>query len=115
MRLADLSGKLVILLGFGREGKAMYETLKLRGASGESRDIGGAPTPRIIVTDEKKIDVPEFHELADAIAAVTPDTIVMKSPGIPWHRSYVEEMQTAGAHFTSSTNVFLAERKALLH
>jgi UDP-N-acetylmuramoyl-L-alanine---L-glutamate ligase len=100
MLLADLNGKLVILLGFGREGKAMYEVLKSK--------VSGA---RIIVTDEKKIDVPEYHELADAIAAVTPDTVVIKSPGIPWHRSYVEEMQTAGAHCTSSTNLFMAERR----
>lgn len=69
------------------------------------------PGARVIVTDEKKIDVPEYHELADAIAAVTPDTVVIKSPGIPWHRSYVEEMQTAGAHFTSSTNLFMLERR----
>ncbi len=81
----------------------MYEVLK-------SKVLGA----RIIVTDEKKIDVPEYHELADAIAAVTPDTIVIKSPGIPWHRSYVEEMQIAGAHFTSSTNLFMQERSLSL-
>lgn len=100
MHLADLSGKLVIILGFGREGRAMYDVLKLSGK-----------TSRIIVTDEQKIDVPEYHELADAIAAVTAETIVIKSPGIPWHRAYVEEMQNAGAHFTSSTNLFMTERK----
>ncbi len=99
MRLADLNGKLVIILGFGREGKAMYDVLKSKVFSA-----------RIIVTDEKKIDVPEYHELADAIAAVSSETIVIKTPGIPWHRSYVEEMQTAGAYFTSSTNLFLTER-----
>ncbi len=106
MRLDDLNGKLVILLGFGREGKAMYEVLRAR------KTIGGALMPRIIVTDEQRIDVPEYHALADAIAAVTSETIVIKSPGIPWHRSYVEEMQTAGAQFTSSTNIFMAERIA---
>lgn len=100
MHLADLSGKLVILLGFGREGKAMYEVLKKE-----------APLARILVTDEQKIDVPEFHELADAIAAVTSEAVVIKSPGIPWHRSYVQAMQDAGAHFTSSTNIFMAERQ----
>ena len=99
MHLDDFHGRLVILLGFGREGRAMYDVLKSH-----------VSDARIIVTDEKKIDVPEYHELADAIAAVTPDTVVIKSPGIPWHRSYVEEMQTAGAHVTSSTNVFMAER-----
>lgn len=102
MRLADLSDKLVIILGFGREGKAMVDVLKSH-----------VPTARIIITDEQEIDVPEFHQLIDAIAAVTPETIVIKSPGIPWHRSYVEEMQNAGAHFTSSTNLFMLERKLL--
>lgn len=104
MRLADLQGKLVIILGFGREGRAMYEVLKAQGARRKTQVLG------IIVTDEQHIDVPEYHALPDAIAAVTPETIVIKSPGIPWHRSYVEEMQTAGAHFTSSTNLFMAER-----
>ena len=100
MHLADLSEKLVIILGFGREGKATYDILKSK-----------VPTARVIVTDEQEIDVPEFHQLIDAIAATTSDTVVIKSPGIPWHRAYVEEMENAGAHFTSSTNIFLAERK----
>lgn len=100
MHLADLSEKLVIILGFGREGKATYDILKSK-----------VPTARVIVTDEQEIDVPEFHQLIDAIAATTSDTVVIKSPGIPWHRAYVEEMQNAGAHFTSSTNIFFAERK----
>lgn len=100
MRLADLSDKLVIILGFGREGKAMHDVLRLK-----------VPTARIIVTDEQKIDVAEFHELADVIGAVDANTVVIKSPGIPWHRPYVEEMEAAGAHFTSSTNLFLKERK----
>ncbi len=104
MRLADLSDKTVIILGFGREGKATVDVLK-------SGIIGGAITPHIIVTDEKEVDVPEFHQLIDAIAATTSETVVIKSPGIPWHRAYVEEMQNAGAHFTSSTNLFFAERK----
>lgn len=100
MRLADLSEKLVIILGFGREGKAVYDVLKSK-----------VPTARVIVTDEQEIDVPEYHQLIDAIAAVTPEAVVIKSPGIPWHRAYVEEMENAGAHFTSSTNMFMAERK----
>lgn len=100
MRLADLSDTLVIILGFGREGKAMHDVLRLK-----------VPTARIIVTDEQKIDIAEFHELADAVGAVDSNTVVIKSPGIPWHKPYVEEMETAGAHFTSSTNLFLKERK----
>ncbi|MEK9155138.1 MAG: UDP-N-acetylmuramoyl-L-alanine--D-glutamate ligase, partial [Patescibacteria group bacterium] len=102
MRLADLSNKLVIILGFGREGKAAYDVLKSR-----------VPTARIIVTDEQKMNVAEFRDLVDAITATTAETIVIKSPGIPWHRAYVEEMQNAGAHFTSTTNVFFAERKRM--
>ncbi len=102
MRLADLSEKLVIILGFGREGKAVYDVLKSK-----------IPTARIIVTDEQEIDVPEYHQLIDAIAAVTSEAVVIKSPGIPWHRAYVEEMENAGAHFTSSTNLFMAERQSI--
>lgn len=100
MRLADCSEKLVIILGFGREGKAMLNVLKSK-----------VPSARIIVTDEQSIDVPEFKTLSDAIAAVTSETIVIKSPGIPFQKAYVEEMQHAGAQFASSTNLFMAERK----
>lgn len=102
MHLADCSNTLVIILGYGREGKAMHDILRSH-----------VPTARIIITDEQHIDVPEFHELADAIAACTPETIIIKSPGIPWHRDYVSAMQNAGAHFTSSTNLFMAERQLM--
>lgn len=52
-----------------------------------------------------------FCSIDDAVAAVTPETIVIKSPGIPWHKDYVIAMQAAGAQFTSSTNLFMEERK----
>lgn len=100
MHLADFSHKLVIILGFGREGKATYDVLRSK-----------VPSARIIVTDEQKIDVPEFHALHDAIAVATSETVIVKSPGIPWHRSYITELQNIGVHFTSSTNIFFAERK----
>jgi UDP-N-acetylmuramoyl-L-alanine---L-glutamate ligase len=100
MRLADCSGKLVVILGFGREGKATYDVLRAK-----------VPTARIIITDEQVIDVPEFRSLPEVLGEVDAQTIIIKSPGIPWHRAYVREMQNIGAVFTSSTNLFFAERK----
>lgn len=101
MRLADLAHKTIIILGYGREGAATYEVLRRR-----------LPEARIIVTDEKRLDgVPAFHQIEDALMAVTSDVVVMKAPGIPWHRPVVEEMLERGAVFTSATNLFLAERK----
>ncbi len=106
MRLADLSDKTVVILGFGREGKATYDVLKLRHPEHREGSL-----KRIIVTDENTIDIPEYLSLADVIALATSETIVIKSPGIPWHRDYVIALQNAGAQFTSSTNLFLAERQ----
>ena len=101
MRLADLANKTVIILGYGREGAATHEALRAH-----------APTARLVVTDEKRqSNVPAFHGIEDAIGLVTSETIVIKSPGIPWHRPVVEEMLERGARFTSSTNIFMAERK----
>jgi UDP-N-acetylmuramoylalanine--D-glutamate ligase len=107
MHLADLSNKLVIILGFGREGRAMFDVLQKENGKWKRENR----SCKIIVTDEQIIDVPEFVPLAEAIAAVTSETVVIKAPGIPWHKVYVEEMQHAGAQFTSSTNLFMAERK----
>ena len=93
----------------------MLEVLKLH-----------VPTARIIVTDEAPLDLPpppyssinggevsvRFCSIDDTVAATTSNTIVIKSPGIPWHKDYVQAMQSAGAQFTSSTNLFMTERQS---
>ncbi|MCR4312342.1 MAG: UDP-N-acetylmuramoyl-L-alanine--D-glutamate ligase [Candidatus Uhrbacteria bacterium] len=101
MRLADLNGKTIIILGYGKEGASTYDFLRAR-----------LPNARIIVTDEKRLEgVPAFHQIEDALIATTGETVVIKAPGIPWHRPVVEEMLERGAHFTSAMNMFMAERK----
>ncbi len=94
----------MVILGYAREGRAMVDVLKQH-----------VPSAEIIITDEKQIDAPEYRALADTIAQITSDTIVIKTPGIPWHREYVVQIQAIGARITSSTNFFFAERASRFH
>ncbi|KKW30582.1 MAG: hypothetical protein UY72_C0008G0015, partial [Candidatus Uhrbacteria bacterium GW2011_GWD2_52_7] len=88
MHLAELSGKTIIIFGYGKEGAATYEGLRRK-----------LPDARIIVTDEKRLEgVPAFHQIEDALMVVNGETVVIKAPGIPWHRAVVEEMLERGAH-----------------
>lgn len=99
MRLDDLRGKNVVILGYGKEGSATTDVLKAR------------KIPAVI-TDEKPMEgVVNFSSINDVITTADADTVVIKSPGIPWHRPVVEELRTKGVVFTSSTNLFMAERK----
>lgn len=99
MRLDDLLGKNVVMLGYGKEGMAMVNVLKGRGISAT-------------ITDERPMEgVAHFSSINDVIARADANTVVIKSPGIPWHRPAVEELGARGAVFTSSTNLFMAERK----
>ncbi len=101
MHLAELSGKTIVIFGYGKEGAATYDVLRRK-----------LPDARIIVTDEKRLeDVSAFHQIEDALMTVTSETVVIKAPGIPWHRPVVEEILERGAHVTSATNIFMAERK----
>ncbi len=97
MKINDLKNKKVVIFGYGREGQATLVALRNRG-------IG-----QIVVTDEKTLDVPEFVAVDEV--TVDAETVVIKAPGIPLTNSMIVKWREAGAVITSSTNIFIAERK----
>jgi UDP-N-acetylmuramoyl-L-alanine---L-glutamate ligase len=101
MRISDISEKKILVLGYGREGAATYAVLRRR-----------LPKSEIRTTDESPLEnAPDFIPLDQAIAWAGPDTVVVKSPGIPQHRQYIKSLQEKGVAFVSATNLFFAERK----
>lgn len=101
MRISDLAKKKLLILGYGREGAATLAVLRRK-----------LPETSIKVTDETTVQgLAEFIGLNEAIAESDTDTVIIKSPGIPWHRQYVKDLQNKGAVFTSATNLFFSERK----
>ena len=97
MKINELKGKKVVIFGYGREGQATLAVLRARGVAD------------IVMTDEKTLDVPEFVKVDEVI--VDAETVVIKAPGIPLSNRFIIKWKSEGAVITSSTNIFLAERK----
>ncbi len=97
MGINDSKDKRVVIFGYGREGQATLAALRARGVID------------VVVTDEKNIDVPEFVKVDDVV--IDGQTVVIKAPGIPLSNLWIAKWQKAGAVITSSTNIFMAERK----
>lgn len=83
MRIQDLKGKTVCILGFGREGKAMLGALKTY-----------APDATVTVRDEK--------DGADYLKSLEKYDVIIKSPGIPPKA----EFAAVKKKMTSSTQIF---------
>ncbi len=97
MKINELKDKKIVIFGYGREGRATLLALRARGIE------------NIVVTDEKALEVPEFVRIDEVMADA--QTVVIKAPGIPPSNSWIVKWREAGATITSSTNIFLAERK----
>jgi UDP-N-acetylmuramoylalanine--D-glutamate ligase len=97
MKISELKSKKIIIFGYGREGQATLVALRSRGVVD------------IVVTDEQIIEVTEF--VVPEKIVVDEQTVVIKAPGIPLSNKFVEKWRGEGAVITSSTNIFLAERK----
>ena len=97
MKLEDLKGHRVVMFGAGREGQAVAEVVKRL-----------LPDLEFVMTDDKPETMPR---LEDAIAQSDANTIVIKSPGIPPSHPALLEFRERGVTFTTSTNLFFAERK----
>lgn len=99
MRIADLSGKRVCILGFGREGQAALRALE-----------HAAPSAKITIADAN----PDISHATSALQC-GPDylrdldafDIVIKSPGIPPSQE-LDAVRAAGK-LTSGTQLFVAE------
>jgi len=96
-----LSGKRIVILGYGREGQASYTLLR--------RIFPGTP-PAIADTNEAVRNHPSlladppagFITGADYLKEVAGFEVIIRSPGIPvWHLNF------SPAHLTSQTDLFL--------
>ena len=95
MRIEQLAGKRVTILGFGREGRATLGALRRF-----------APGCEITIADEKPIDGQTGCAVRTGLAWLSGlDTadVVIKSPGIPRH----SEFDALGDKLTSATRIFL--------
>ncbi len=99
MTLKDLEHKHIIIYGYGAEGRAAFEVLSAQDFIENIDIIDDADIPEVTLTS------------AEAIKKAGPDTVVLRSPGIPLNNPTLTKLKEKGAHITSGTNLFLAEQK----
>lgn len=108
MKISDLNGKTVCVLGYGREGKAMVDAI-----------LKYAPKSRITICDqngELRIENEELRtQLGEGwLEGITDFDVIIKSPGIP--PSVIPQLSTLNSQLASSTQIFLdtiSDRDAL--
>lgn len=90
---ADLAGRRVGVYGFGVEGRAATERLRLVGAE-------------VVVVDDGEVDgaIPSAEGGHEALRACD---VVLKSPGVPRRRSDVLDLERSGVLVTSALNLWL--------
>ena len=97
MRIQDLSGKNVCILGFGKEGRAMLSAL-------ESHAEGCEVT---IADKNEALELPSgkhWHQVGTGwLKNLEKFDVIIKSPGIP----HQPEFDAVKAKMTTSTNIFL--------
>lgn len=84
MKIQDLAGQKICILGYGKEGQAMEQALKKH-----------APTATITIRDQK--------DGKDYLKGLSAFDVIIKSPGIPPQK----EFKTVKDKITSSTQIFL--------
>jgi UDP-N-acetylmuramoylalanine--D-glutamate ligase len=94
MRIQDLNGKNVCILGFGREGKTMLSALKTH-----------APMARITVADEAEVPAGEYDLQSgkEWLKGLDRFDVIIKSPGIKPRA----ELEKVAPKVTSQTRIFL--------
>jgi UDP-N-acetylmuramoyl-L-alanine---L-glutamate ligase len=94
MRLSDLKGKRVAILGFGREGKSVANALKRLGIVCDITVRDSSPDARtdglLLISGPKYLEGLEAYD------------VVVKSPGIPPHPA----IANVGPKLTTATNLF---------
>ncbi|HEV2428017.1 MAG TPA: Mur ligase family protein [Acidimicrobiales bacterium] len=90
---ADLAGRRVGVYGFGVEGRAAAERLRVVGAD-------------VVVVDDGEVTgaIPSAEGGHDALLACE---VVLKSPGVPRRRSDVLDLEASGVVVTSALNLWL--------
>ncbi len=95
MHINDLSGKSILLLGYGREGQAMLRAIEKNGIQADIT-IGDS-NPALEAKGYTLQTGPNYMKNLD------PFDVIIKSPGIPPNK----ELAAVGSKITSSTQIFL--------
>ncbi len=95
MRIHDLAGTSILLLGFGREGQAMLRAIENHHINADITI--GDQNPPLRATSYKLQAGPDYMANLDRF------DVIIKSPGIPMSK----ELSALGAKLTSSTQIFL--------
>ena len=104
MRISDLTGREVGLLGFGREGRATHDALRAAGHTGA-----------LHVFADRAIAVPEgaaIHAGAEGATAMRALDVLVRSPGFAPHHALRRAADAARIAQTTATNLFIAEARA---
>ncbi|MEM9531839.1 MAG: UDP-N-acetylmuramoyl-L-alanine--D-glutamate ligase [Pseudomonadota bacterium] len=101
MKLADLAGRRVAVLGMGREGQAAAERLR-------------AQSPvSITLLDEQPFVAPDWGSAVrtGSLAELALDSfdVIIRSPGVSVYRPELRHAAEAGVHITSGTSLWLNE------
>lgn len=107
MRLAELAGLRVAILGFGREGRAAWQSLRQRHPDQLlSLFCGEADAAAAQALSDPQLRVHAGPYSASALAEFD---VVIKSPGISPYRAPVPELLAAGVHLISGSAIWFAE------
>ncbi len=103
MRISDLTGSEVGLLGFGREGRATHDALRGAGHGGILHVFADAP-----------LSVPEgvaLHAGPEGLGFLSRLNVLVRSPGFAPHHALRKAADAAGVVQTTATNLFLSEAR----
>lgn len=107
VRLSDLDGRRVLVLGTGREGSAVAEALSLRGiavTAVDDRESEGSA--RFAERWGPVLIAPDFGSVAGSV------DVIVKSPGFSPRHPFVVAAIAAGVPITSGTDLWMADNFA---
>jgi UDP-N-acetylmuramoyl-L-alanine---L-glutamate ligase len=110
VRIQDFRGKKTAIWGLGREGWSVLTTLRAE-----------LPDLELTVLNDSELGRDETDRLRNLVGVrlytgetlkerVSDFDVVIKSPGVSLYRSVIEQAREKGVVFTSSTNIWFAER-----
>lgn len=112
MRIKDLNGKRVCILGFGKEGKAMFSAIE-KHAKEAKMTVGdqNADALKELANPDRVTSLKSGYTIQSGsqwLHDIGSADVIIKSPGIPPN----PELDALAAKTTSVTRIFLAEAKA---
>lgn len=106
--MKEISGKSILILGYGREGQSAHKYL-----------LEHYPGKKIGVADQRKVvlisgSVAELYTGKDYLKAIAKYEVIIRSPGVPLSLPELQKAIRSGKKLTSSTNIFFSECPGLI-